>query len=136
MDEISIFVAIQFLRGNPTYHAAEVLRRNTQGGSRAMATAAEGSPERQAVFTLISTWEAIALMMSDLKRKDRIFSNTPVCHMYRALEPAITYFANQFPDYGANFKKLNTEYEAWYSRKKFSAQYVTELCNGMHARFG
>lgn len=124
------------LRTNPTYHAAEVLRRNTQGGSGAMAAAKEGSPEHQAVLLLIGTWETIAVMVSDLKKKDKIFAVTPICHMHRELKDAIDFLAKNFPGFAANFTRLAAEYDTWLKKKKLAAQYESAICGGLHARFG
>lgn len=101
-----------------------------------MASAAEGSAEYSAVLLLISTWETIALLISGVKKKDKIFEVTPICHMHRELKEAIEHLRGSIPDFGANFTKLNTEYEAWLRKQKKDARYVTAACNGMHARFG
>ena len=135
MDETTLLVAIETLRSNPAYHAAEVLRRKT-GDSGAMASAPEGSAEHSAVLLLISTWEVIAVLLSDAKKRDKIFEVTPICHMHRELEKAIDILAKRFPGYGARFAALDADYHTWLKKKKKNAKYVSGACNGMHAKFG
>lgn len=136
MDEIALLLAMETLRNNPSYHAAEVLRRGTAGGARSMASAPEGSAERRAVLLLISTWEVIAVLISAAKTKNRIFEVTPVCHMYRELRDAIEAFGRNIPTFGGNFAKLNAEYEAWLKKNKKDAKYVSAACGGLFAKFG
>ena len=88
-DETAVLLAIETLRSNPEYHTAEVLRRKTVGGSAAMAATSEGSAERSAVLLLIGTWESISVLMDGLKKRDKIFEVTPICHMYRELKAGI-----------------------------------------------
>lgn len=135
-DETAVLLALETLRNNPAYHAAEVLRRNTPAGSRAMASAPEGSDQHRAVLLLISTWEVIAILMSGVKKRDRIFEVTPVCHMFRELKDAIDALRRYIPGYGANFAKLYEEYEAWLKKQKKDAKYVSAACGGLHAKFG
>jgi hypothetical protein len=135
-DETAVLLAIETLRSNPEYHAAEVLRRQTAGSSAAMAAAPEGSAERSAILLLIGTWESIAVLAGDLKKRDKIFEVTPVCHMWRELEPAIQALRRYFADYAENFEDLYTAYEAWLKKQKKNAKYVSAACGGMYARFG
>jgi tripartite-type tricarboxylate transporter receptor subunit TctC len=136
MDETALLLAFETMRNNPAYHAAEVLRRNTPGGSGAMAEAPEASEARGAVLLLISTWEVIAVLMDGVKRRDKIFEVTPVCHMYRELQAAIEALSRSIPGFGANFARLFAEYEAWLKKKKKDAKYISAACGGMHAKFG
>lgn len=135
-DETAILLAIETLRSNPEYHAAEVLRRRTTGGSAAMAAAPEGSAERSAILLLIGTWESIAVLMDGLKKRDKIFEVTPVCHMWRELEAAIQILRRYFTGYAENFEDLYKAYEAWLKKQKKDAKYVSAACAGMYARFG
>jgi hypothetical protein len=135
-DEAAVLVAIEMMRSNPAYQAAEALRQHTSDGSVGMAKAPPDSPEHKAVLLLISTWESIALMALSLKQKDRIFEVTPVCHMQRELRAAIEVLRESFPSIGANFAALDSEYHAWMAKNKRDARYVTAACNGLHARFG
>lgn len=135
-DEATVLFAIETLRGNPEYHAAEVLRRNTAGSSATMAAMPEGSAERRAVLLLISTWESIAVLTSGLKKRDKIFAVTPVCHMWRELEAAIRIFRENFSHYAESFEDLYQAHEAWLRKQKKDAKYVTAVCGGMYARFG
>lgn len=135
MDELSVLLALEQLRSNPSYHAAEVLRRNTSGNARAMASAAAGSSEHRAVLLLVSTWEVIAVLISGAKKKDSIFEVTPICHMYDELKEAIAVLGRDVPGYGGNFAKLNTDYQKWLNNKKGKA-YRTAACNGLFAKFG
>ncbi|HEU4371813.1 MAG TPA: hypothetical protein VFV05_26620 [Methylomirabilota bacterium] len=135
-DEASLLLAFELLRNNPAYHAAEVLRRRTPGGSGAMASAPEGSEERRAVLLLISTWEVIAVLMDGVKKPDKVFEVTPVCHMYDELKAAIEALARHIPGFGANFVRLSAEYQAWLKKKKKDAKYISAACGGMHAKFG
>jgi hypothetical protein len=149
MDETSTLVAIQTLRTNSAYHDAEILRRKTEGGAANMALAAEDSPEYAAIHLLINTWEAIAVLMSGLEQRDRIYEVTPVCHMHNHLKDAITNIVLKhtklktadelsIPNagYGANFSILANDYDNWLKRKNKSAQYITGACDGMYACFG
>ena len=54
-DETAILLAIETLRSNPEYHAAEVLRRKTVGGSAAMAANAANSSEKTVFFITSSS---------------------------------------------------------------------------------
>lgn len=134
--DTALLLAFETLRNNPAYHAAEVLRRNTPGGSRAMASAPEGSDQHRAVLLLISTWEVIAILMTGVTKKDRIFEVTPVCHMFRELKDAVHALATYIPGYGANFVKLDKEYQAWLKKQKKDPKYVSAACGGLHAKFG
>lgn len=137
-DETAILLAIETLRSNPEYHASEVLRRKTVGGSAAMAATSEGSAERSAVLLLIGTWESIAVLMDGLKKVDKIFAVTPICHMYRELEGGIaalrTYF--HFDGYAKRFEDLNAAHMAWLAKQKKDGKYVSAVCGGLYARFG
>ncbi|KRR18784.1 hypothetical protein [Bradyrhizobium retamae] len=136
MDENSLLLGIQEMRSDSDYHAAEVLRRETDGGAEAMAAAPSDSREHAAVRLLIVTWESIAVLMRGVRAKDKIYEVTPICHMYEVLEPAIRYFRKETPEYAANFEKLNVDYRAWLKKKKKGASYESAACGGMHARFG
>jgi hypothetical protein len=135
-DQIAVLLAIEMLRSNPEYHVAEVLRRQTAGGAAAMAAAAEGSAQRSAVLLLIGTWESIAVLADGLKKRDKIFTVTPVCHMWRELKPAVQALRQYFPRYAENFEDLNEAHEAWLKKQKKDAKYVSAVCGGLYARFG
>jgi hypothetical protein len=149
MDEAATLAAIHSLRTNPAYQAAEVLRRKTADGARAMASAPDGSQESAAIHLLISTWETIALLASGLEKKDKIFEVTPVCHMHHNLKDALTAVslrhaklkdssAFNIPNagYGANFSILAGEYDTWLRTSNKSAHYISGACDGMYACFG
>jgi hypothetical protein len=135
-DQTEILLAIETLRSNPAYHAAEVLRRATPGSSAAMAGAPEGSPERSAIQLLIGTWESIGVLADGLKKRDDIFTVTPACHMWRELKPAIEALRRYLPGYAENFEELNDAHEAWLKKQKKNAKYVSAVCGGLYARFG
>ena len=137
-DETAILLAIETLRSNPEYHAAEVLRRKTVGGSAAMAATAEGSAERSAVLLLIGTWESIAVLMKGQNKRDKIFAVTPVCHMYRELEPGVNAVRNyfQFQEYAKDFEELRKAHRTWLEKQKKNGKYVSAVCGGLYARFG
>jgi hypothetical protein len=83
---------------------------------------------------LISTWETIAVMLSNVKRKDRAFRVLPICHMYRELQAAIKQLGE-----GANTAELGRlyqQYEEWLKSRALDADSVSALCGGLHARFG
>jgi hypothetical protein len=126
------------MRSDINYHRAEVLRRNTEGGSAAMAAAAPGSDENAAIHVLIETWNVIAILVRGVKTKDKIYEHNPICHMYTVLEPGIMYLRNKStPEFASEFEKLNADYHAWLKKKKKSASYVSAACGGlMNARFG
>jgi hypothetical protein len=137
MDETAILLGIETMRSDPVYHAAETLRRKTNGGAAAMASAAEGSDERNAVFLLINNWEVFAVLIRGSRGRDKIFEVTPVCHMHRELDPAIQYLRKEIPGLATNFEKMNVEYQAWLKKKKKHAKYVSAACDGLlHAKFG
>jgi hypothetical protein len=133
-EEIAVLLALETLRNNPEYHAAEVLRRSTPGGSAKMVLEKESSRAYGAILLLISTWEAIAVMVSSVKRTDRIFEITPVCNMYLALEDAIQALRKTIPGFAANFIALKAAYDAWLKNK--DGEYKSAACNGLHAKFG
>jgi hypothetical protein len=135
-DETEILLAIETLRNNPEYHAAEVMRRETPGSSAAMAGMPEGSPQRSAIQLLIGTWESIAVLADGLKKQNKIFTVTPVCHMWRELKPAVEVIRGYVPRYAENFEELNDAHEAWLKKQKKDAKYVTAVCGGLYARFG
>jgi hypothetical protein len=135
-DETAILLAIETLRSNPAYHAAEVLRRQTPGGAGAMAAMSEGSAQRGAVLLLIGTWESIAVLMDGLKKRDKIFEVTPVCHMWKELEAAVKILRQYFAAYAEHFEDLYEAYQAWLKKKKKDAKYITAACGGIYARFG
>ena len=136
MQETALLVAVETLRSNPMYQAAEALRRQTPGGSGAMASAPQDSKEHRALLSLISTWEVIALLLSDLKKKDKIYEVTPVCHMYRELRDGLEALGSRVPGFGKNFAKLDKDYQAWLKKQKKDAKYISAACGGMHAKFG
>jgi hypothetical protein len=137
MDENALLLGITILRSDHHYHAAEMLRRQTDGGAATMAGARSDSREYAAVRLLISTWDSIAVLMRRVRTKDKIYEVTPICHMYEVLEPAIMYFRRETPEFAAEFEKLNVDYRAWLRKKKKSATYVSAACGGLlHARFG
>jgi hypothetical protein len=137
-DETAVLLAIETLRSNPEYHTAEVLRRKTVGGSAAMAATSEGSAERSAVLLLIGTWESIAVLMDGLKKRDKIFEVTPICHMYRELKAGIEALRAFFgsPKYASNFEALDEAHRAWLEKHKKNGKYVGAVCGGLYARFG
>ena len=137
MDENELLVRIYGMRGDFNYHKAEVLRRQTKGGSATMAAADAGSEGNAAVHILIGTWNTIAVLMRGVKARDKIYEVNPICHMYDVLDPAITYIRKTTPEFAVDFEQLNVDYHAWLKKKKKSASYVTAACNGlMNARFG
>lgn len=136
MDENALLLGIEGMRSDSNYYAAEVLRRKV-GGAEAMVATDSNSNEQAAVRLLITTWDAIAVLMRGVRTKDKIYEVTPICHMYDALEPAIKYFRKQAPEFAVDFEKLNADYRAWLKKKKKSANYVSAACGGLlHARFG
>jgi hypothetical protein len=136
MDENALLLGIEGMRSDSNYYAAEVLRRKV-GGAEAMVATDSNSNEQAAVRLLITTWDAIAVLMRGVRTKDKIYEVTPICHMYDALEPAIKYFRKQAPEFAVDFEKLNADYRAWLKKKKKSATYVSAACGGLlHARFG
>jgi hypothetical protein len=136
MDENALLLGIEGMRSDSNYYAAEVLRRKV-GGAEAMVATDSNSDEQAAVRLLITTWDAIAVLMRGVRAKDKIYEVTPICHMYDALEPAIKYFRKQAPEFAVEFEKLNADYRAWLKKKKKSATYVSAACGGLlHARFG
>jgi hypothetical protein len=137
MNENELLVRIYTMRSDFNYHKAEVLRRQVTGGSATMAAADPGSAENAAVHILISTWEAIAVLMRGVKTKDKIYEVNPICHMHYVLQPAIAFFRTNTPEFAVEFDKLNVDYQAWLKKKKKSASYVSAACGGlMNARFG
>jgi hypothetical protein len=134
-DETTVLQAIETLRSHPEYRAAEELRRRA-GGSAALAAAPEGSAERRAVQLLISTWESIAVLTDGLKKRDRIYAVTPVCHMWRELEAGVHAQRAHFPAYARRFEALYEANQAWLRKQKKDAKYVSAVCAGMYARFG
>jgi hypothetical protein len=137
-DETAVLLAIETLRSNPEYHAAEVLRRKTLGGSAAMAATTEGSAERSAVLLLIGTWESIAVLAEGLKKRDKIFEVTPICHMYRELKAGIDALRTFFgaPTYASNFEALDGAHRKWLEKYKKNGKYAGAVCGGLYARFG
>ena len=138
MDTAEILVALETIRTNPAYRAAEVLRRKTVGGSAAMANSSADSEEHRAVLHLISTWDVIAQILADVSEdtKNRVFEVLPVCHMYKALKAAIEALKECSPSFGEQFGKLNGLHEAWLKSTGKDAKYISAACGGMHARFG
>lgn len=137
MDENALLLGIEGMRSNSNYYAAEVLRRKLGGAEALVANPDENSSEQAAARLLITTWEAIAVLIRGVKAKDKLYGANPIAHMYDALEPAIKYFRKQCPEFAVEFEKLNTDYRAWLKKKKKSGTYVSAACGGLlHARFG
>ena len=138
MDAAEILVALETIRTNPTYRAAEIVRRKTVGGSGAMAHSSPESEEHRAVLLLISTWDVIAQILADASddTKKRVFEVLPVCHMYRALQAALEALGECHPGFGEGFGTLNTAYETWLKGANKDAKYISAACGGLHARFG
>ena len=138
MDTAEVLAALEMIRTNPTYRAAEVLRRRTVGGSGAMAQSSPDSEEHQAVLLLISTWDVISTIVGDSPEEIRrkIFEVLPVCHMYKALKAALETLKEWYPGFGDHFRKLNEVYEAWLNSAGKDAKYISAACGGLHARFG
>jgi hypothetical protein len=137
MDQNELLLGIERMRSDSNYYAAEVMRRDL-GDSDAMVDGPQSTKETKAAAQLlIVTWESIAILIRGVRTKDKIFEATPICHMYKVLEPAIKQFRKEVPEFAAEFEKLNAEYHAWLKKKKKSADYVSRACGGLlHARFG
>jgi hypothetical protein len=131
MDQNELLLGIERMRSDPNYYAAEVMRRDR--GTEVL-IAPEG---RAAAQLLIVTWESIAILIRGVRSRDKIYEATPICHMYKELEPAIKHFRKEAPEFAAEFEKLNADYLAWLKKKKKSGDYVSRACGGLlHARFG
>jgi hypothetical protein len=133
--DAAILVAIDSMRSDEVYRAAELLRRRGDGG---MAKAPEGSDEYKAIRVLIATWMTIATLMKSVKAKDAFFRILPICHMYRALKNEINHLRNTLSqaDFAREVQELNDEWEAWLEQQGLSAAYVTAMCGGLTAKFG
>lgn len=137
MDENELLLGIEAMRRDGAYQSAEALRRKTKNGAAGMAGSASNSAEKAAIQLLLSTWDAIAVLLKGAKSKDKIYEVTPICHMYDVLEPAIQVFRKETPEFAVEFESLNKDYQAWLKKKKKSGTYVSAVCGGlMHARFG
>ena len=135
MDQNELLLGIERMRSNSNYYAAEVMRRDL--GTEALVAPGSAKEGNAAAQLLCVTWEAIAILIRGVRTKDKIFEGTPICHMYKALEPAIKHFRKEVPEFAAEFEKLNDEYNAWLKKKKKSGDYVSAACGGLlHARFG
>jgi hypothetical protein len=132
MDDIEVLAAIEMLRTNPDYRAAEVLRQKMT--SSAMASAPKDSDEYRAIRLMIGAWEGIAVMANSCRRKERIFEVTPVWYMHDALSGAITILERDHPGICDNFAKLETAYDKWLQTKP--PKYRSACKGGMHALFG
>jgi hypothetical protein len=136
MDQNELLLGIERMRSDSNYYAAEVMRRDL-GGAEALVGPESTKERKAAAQLLIVTWEAIAVLIRGVKTKDKIYEVTPICHMYKALEPAIKHFRKEVPEFAAEFEKLNADYHAWLKKKKKSGDYVSAACGGLlHARFG
>jgi hypothetical protein len=137
MDENALLLGIQQMRSDPNYYAAEILRRKLGDAGALVANTDENSEEQAAARLLITTWEAIAVLIRGVRTKDKIYEVTPICHMFDELKPAIDYFRKQAPEFAVEFEKLNADYNAWLKKKKKKGTYVSAACGGLlHARFG
>ncbi len=149
MDESAALVAIYSLRTQPTYQAAEKLRRRAKGGAAELARGKDDSDELAAIHLLVNTWETIAAIIEGVDSKDRIFEVTPICHVHRNLKDAISDLglkhanlksASDFDvpnnGYGAKFTKLANDFDSWLLEKHKTTQYITGACDGMYACFG
>jgi len=136
MDETSAVATLHAMRSEPMYQAAEMLRRNTVGGAAVMAASSPDSQENRAVTLLISTWDNIAAILRAFNPKDHIFRITPLCHMYEALEGAITILQKESDDFGAEFATQHKRYKEWLATSKKDAKYVSAACSALYARFG
>ncbi|MBR1273877.1 hypothetical protein [Bradyrhizobium sp. AUGA SZCCT0283] len=135
MDQNELLLGIERMRSDSNYYAAEVMRRDV--GTEALVAPGSTKEGRAAAQLLIVTWESIAILIRGIRTKDKIYEATPICHMYKELEPAIKHFRKEVPEFAAEFEKLNADYLAWLKKKKKSGDYVSRACGGLlHARFG
>jgi hypothetical protein len=134
--DASILTAIELLRSDQVYRAAEALRRKNAG--KTMAQAAEGTDEHRSIRILIATWMSIATLMKTVKDKSPFFRLLPICQMYQALQAEIEYLRKTLSQ--ANFayevQELYDEWDAWVEEQGLSPQYVTAMCGGLTAKFG
>lgn len=135
-DTCCILLAIESLRSNPAYQAAEALRRKSRG--KRLAKSRPGSKEHQAVCLLITTWISIAILVARAEDKAAFFNTLPICHMWRALKDEIEYLRKTLDnkDFAKELEELNGEWEAWLQTMGLSASYVSAMCGGLTARFG
>jgi phytoene/squalene synthetase len=135
-DSCCILLAIENLRSNPAYQAAEALRRKSRG--KRLAKAKVGSKEHTAICLLITTWISIAHLLKGVEDKSPFFNTLPICHMYRALKDEIEFLRKTLDSqtFARELEELYEEWEAWLDKMGLSKQYVTAMCGGMTARFG
>lgn len=126
--------AINAIRRGRAYQGAEALRRNTNGGAAAMAKAKSGSKERQALLTLIATWESIAWIARNLEKKDDFFQSMPICHMWEVLKDGIETLKQ--PSLSRRFRALYEEYLKWLKDQKKDDKYRSQDCTDAKAFFG
>ena len=153
-DRAGTLLAIQMMRLNGNYQAAELLRRKT--GAKAMAEKKDPK-DYAALLLLVNTWNAIAsavrLGLSDSaggsgspgmkpgqsedEYLDAIFENVPVCHVYTGLHEAIEIIAADWGVEAApDFDWLYQKYLEWLERKKKDPEYKAAHCKGIRAFFG
>ena len=136
MDQNELLLGIERMRSDSNYYAAEVMRRDL-GGAEGLIGPESTKEGKAAAQLLCVTWDSIAILIRGVRTRDKIYEATPICHMYKVLEPAIKHFRKEVPEFAAEFEKLNADYLAWLKKKKKSADYVSKACGGLlHARFG
>ncbi len=131
--DTQLLATIFQIRSNPSYQQAEGMRRLRNNVS-AMARADKNSAEFGAVNLLVNSWEAISVLVLQIKDKDLIFEITPVLYMFTELSDAIEIRSCEFPDYAANFRLLSKLHAEWLKFK--DDRYQTGEQGGMHALFG
>jgi len=131
--DTQLLATIFQIRSNRSYQQAEGMRRSINNVS-AMAKADKNSVEHGAVNLLINSWEAISVLVLQIKDKDLIFEITPVLYMFTELSDAIEIISCEFPDYAANFRLLSKLQAEWLKFK--DDRYQTSEKGGMHALFG
>ena len=99
-----------------------------------MAKADKNSADYGAVNLIVNSWEAISVLVLQVKDKDLIFEITPVLYMFTELSDAIEIISCEFPNYAANFRLLSKLQAEWLKFK--DDQYQTGEMGGMHALFG
>lgn len=131
--DTQLLATIFQIRSNPSYQQAEGMRRLRNDVS-AMAKADRNSAEFGAINLLVNSWEAISVLVLQVKDKDLIFQITPVLYMFTQLSDAIDIISCEFPDYAANFRLLSKLQAQWLKLK--DDRYQTSEQGGMHALFG
>lgn len=132
--DTQLLATIFQIRSNRPYQRAETMRRQPKNNAAAMAKAGKNSEPFGAVNLLINSWEAISLLVLQVKDKDLIFEITPVLYMFTELSDAIDIISCEFPDYAANFRLLSKLQAEWLKFK--DERYQTGEQGGMHALFG